>query len=140
MVRDWNVPSDVKDIRSFLGFANYYRQFVYKFAEVAHPLTKLTKKGVVWQWGPMEQRAFQTLKQRLCEAPILLYPDPKRLYTVVTDVSGTAVGGVLMQDHGNSLQPLAFMSRTFNHQSNDILPMNANWLLSPFVYFSGDTT
>ena len=69
--------------------------FVYNFAEVAHPLTELTKKGVAWQWGPMQQRTFQLLKQRLCEAPVLLYPHPQRPYTVVTDASGTAVGGVL---------------------------------------------
>ena len=54
VVREWKVPKDVKNVRSFLGFANYYRRFVYKFAEVAHPLIELTKKGVAWQWGPME--------------------------------------------------------------------------------------
>ena len=63
-----------------------------------------------------------------------------RPYAVVTDASVTAAGGVLMQDHGNGLQPLAFISRASNHQNNDILPMNANWLPSNFVYFSGDTT
>ena len=48
VVREWNVPKDVKDVRSFLGFAHYYRRFVCKFAEVAHPLIELTKKGVAW--------------------------------------------------------------------------------------------
>ena len=113
VLKEWNKPQNVRDVRSFLGFANYYRRFVYNFAEVAHPLTELTKKGVAWQWGPMEQRAFQLLKQRLCEAPILLYPDPQRPYVVVTDASGSAAGGVLMQDHGDGLRPLAFMSKAF---------------------------
>ena len=111
-VKEWEVPTSVKGVRSFLGFANYYRRFVFKFAEVAHPLTDLTKKDVAWQWGPTEQRAFQQLKQALCDAPILLYPDPEKAYTVVTDASGTAVGGVLMQEEDNQLRPLAFMSRT----------------------------
>ena len=113
VLKEWNKPHNVRDVRSFLGFANYYRRFVYNFAEVAHPLTELTKKGVEWQWGPMEQRAFQLLKQRLCEAPILLYPDPQRPYVVVTDASGSAARGVLMQDHGDGLRPLAFMSKAF---------------------------
>ena len=74
-------------------------------------MTELTKKGVKWQWGPFEEQAFRTLKNKLCEAPILVYPDPAKPYTVVTDASGNAVGGVLLQDHGDGLRPLAFMSR-----------------------------
>ena len=62
VLKEWKKPQNVRDVRSFLGFVNYYRRFVYNFAEVAHPLTELTKKGVAWQWGPMEQRAFQLLK------------------------------------------------------------------------------
>ena len=110
-VQEWDTPQDVKDVRSFLGFANYYRRYVHQFAEVAHPLTELTKKGVEWQWGPYQREAFRQLKQKLCEAPILRYPDPKLPYTVVTDASRAAVGGVLMQDQGEGLQPLAFISK-----------------------------
>ena len=108
---EWDTPQDVKDVRSFLGFANYYWRYVHQFAEVAHPLTELTKKGVEWQWGPYQKEAFCQLKQKLCEASILWYPDPKLPYTVVTDASGAAMGGVLMQDQGEGLQPLAFMSK-----------------------------
>ena len=92
-VQEWDTSQDVKDVRSFLGFANYYRQYVHHFAEVAHPLTMLTKKGVEWQWGPYEKEAFRQLKQKLCEAPILRYPDPKLPYTVVTDASGDCSRG-----------------------------------------------
>ena len=110
-VRDWATPQDVKGVRSFLGFANYYRRFVKDFAAIADPLTSLTKKDVEWQWGPYQRCAFQQLKESLCAAPVLLFPDPKLPYTVVTDASGTVAGGVLMQDQGNGLQPLAFLSR-----------------------------
>ena len=110
-VRDWAVPQNIKDIRSFLGFVNYYRRFVRNFAEIADPLTSLTKKDAVWQWGPFQRRAFQQLKDMLCAAPVLQFPDPKLPYTVVTDASGTAAGGVLMQDQGDGLRPLAFLSR-----------------------------
>ena len=110
-VRDWSVPQNIKDIRPFLGFANYYRRFVRNFAEIADPLTSLTRKDAVWQWGPFQRRAFQQLKDMLCAAPVLQFPDPKLPYTVVTDASGTAAGGVLMQDQGDGLRPLAFLSR-----------------------------
>ena len=112
-VRDWAKPQDVRDIRSFLGFANYYRQFVKNFAGVAGPLTDLTRKNVPWQWGPYQRQAFEQLKDALCTAPVLLFLDPQLPYTVVTDASGSAAGGVLMQDQGNGLQPLVFLSRQF---------------------------
>ena len=64
-----------------------------------------------WQWGPYQRRAFQQLKEPLCATLVLLFPDPKLSYTVVTDASGTAAGGVLMQDQGDGLQPLVFLSR-----------------------------
>ena len=110
-VRDWGTPKTVKDVRSFLGFANYYRRFVKDFAAIADPLTSLTRKEVTWQWGPYQRQAFEQLKEALCAAPVLKFPDPNLPYTVVTDASGTAAGGVLMQDQGTGLQPLAFLSR-----------------------------
>ena len=58
-VRDWATPEDVKGVRSFLGFANYYRRFVQNFAAIADPLTSLTRKDVEWQWGPYQRHAFQ---------------------------------------------------------------------------------
>ncbi len=110
-VREWERPRNVHEVRSFLGFANYYRRFVRMFAHLASPLTELTKKGVGWQWGPFQRRAFQELKDALCAAPILQYPEPTLPYSVVTDASKTAVGGILMQDRGEGLRPLAFLSR-----------------------------
>ena len=110
-VRDWATPQDVKGVRSFLGFANYYQRFVKDFAAIEDPLTSLTKKDVEWQWGPYQRRAFQQLKESLCVALVLLFPDPKLPYTIVTNAYGTVSRGVLMQDQGNGLQPLAFLRR-----------------------------
>ena len=112
-VRAWETPINVKDIRSFLGFANYYRRFVPGYASIASPLTMLTKKDVQWHWGPLQRKAFEDLKSALCAAPLLIYPDPSLPYTVVSDASGDAAGGVLMQDQGEGLRPVAFMSRAF---------------------------
>ena len=104
-------PKNVRDVRSFLGFANYYRRFVKDFAAIADPLTSLTRKEVTWQWGPYQRHAFERLKEALCVAPVLKFPYPNLPYTVVTYVSGTVAEGVRMQDHGEGLQPLAFLSR-----------------------------
>ena len=64
-----------------------------------------------WQWGPYQQRAFQQLKETLCAMLVLLFLNPKLPYTMVIDASGTTASGVLLQDQGDGLQPLAFLSR-----------------------------
>ena len=110
-VVEWEVSQDLKGVRSFLGLANYYYCFVQGYAELASPLTYLTKKDVPWVWGPPQRQAFHKLKQALCNAPLLQYPEPSKPYMVVTDASGLAAGGVLMRDQGQGLCPLAFMSR-----------------------------
>ena len=97
-VRDWSKPQNIRDIRSFLGFANYYMRFVKNFASVVGPLTNLIRKGVPWQWRPYQWQAFQQLKDALCTTPVLLFPGPKLSYTVVTNASRSAAGGALMQD------------------------------------------
>ena len=76
-MRIWERPQTVKDVRSFLGFANYYRRFISKYVEIAAPLTYVTKKEVEMQSGPPQQQAFQQLKDTLCDAPMLVFPDPK---------------------------------------------------------------
>ena len=104
-------PRDVTSLRSFLGFANYYWRYVQNFAQLANPLTELSKKGMPFQWGPYQRRAFAQLKDALYTTPILQYLDPFLPYVVVMDASHFAVGGILMQDHGDGLRPLAFLSR-----------------------------
>ena len=78
-----------------MGFTNYYRRYVHHYAELVNPFTDLTKKDVGYQWGPMQQKAFEAVKAALCNAPILVFPDPLLPYTVVTDASKHAVGGAL---------------------------------------------
>ena len=99
-VRDWATPEDVKGVRSFLGFANYYRRFVQNFTAITDSLTSLTRKDVEWQWGPYQWRAFQQLKEALCIALVLLFPDCKLPYTVVTNASSTMAGRVLIKIKG----------------------------------------
>ena len=105
VVREWETPTNVKDIRPFLGFANYYRRFVPGYASIVAPLTMLMKKDVLWQWGPLQRRAFDGLKSALCATPLLIYLDPSLPYTVVSDASGDAARGLLMQDQGEACDP-----------------------------------
>jgi hypothetical protein len=111
----WEQPKSVKGVRSFLGFANYHRDFVPGFSQVAMPLTALTKKGVPFVWTPQCEQAFQQLKALLISAPVLAQWDPGRKTVVETDSSGYAIGGALSQyDDEGVLRPVAFFSRENN--------------------------
>jgi hypothetical protein len=94
-VQLWERPRTVRGVRGFVGFANYYRDFVPKFSDIALPLTTLTKKDVPFVWSPQCEQAFELLKTLLISAPVLAQWDPERKTVVETDSSGYAVGGAL---------------------------------------------
>ena len=75
---------------------NYYAKFVRAYANTAAPLYALLRKDVTWEWSDAQQRAFEALKHALCEAPVLALPNFNRPFTIETDASDTAIGGVLM--------------------------------------------
>ncbi|GJP60934.1 hypothetical protein CLOP_g18151, partial [Closterium sp. NIES-67] len=110
-VRTWKTPENVKELQQFLGFANYYNRFVPQYARLAAPLTDLLKKNTPYKWEPKHQEAVEQLKQALTSAPVLILPDPERDYVIEADVSDQAVGAILMQDQGNGLQPIAYLSK-----------------------------
>lgn len=86
-VKEYSVPWNVREVRQFLGLSSYYRRFIPLFAKIAQPLHALTRKGVVFQWDAGCQQAFDTLKQRLVEAPVLAYPSFDRDFVLETDAS-----------------------------------------------------
>ena len=96
-IKEYPVPRSVKDVRAFLGLANYYRKFVKDFAKIAGPLHDLTKKGLKFQWNEDCQSAFERLIQALTQAPILAYPDFAVEFTLATDASDEGLGYVLGQ-------------------------------------------
>ncbi len=112
-VRDWPVPTSMRELRAFLGLAGYYRRFVRDFSDIALPLTELTRNVTHQrlQWGARQQVAFVELKRALQTTPVLALPDPSLPFVVNCDASGYAVGAVLQQDRGSGLQPIAFMSK-----------------------------
>lgn len=78
-----------------MGLANYYRKFVFKFSDIALPLTSLTRKNVLFSWTSLQQRAFDTLKRLLCNAPILKVFDSSLPTRIICDASDYAIGSVL---------------------------------------------
>ncbi len=113
-ISDWPPLSSVKEVRSFLGLAGYYRRFVKDFSMIASPLTELIKKDIEFKWTETEQSSMNKLKQAIISAPILVAPNPQFPYMLSTDASGFAVGATLAQNQGNGLQPVSFLSRKLN--------------------------
>ena len=97
-IKDWPTPKNVSQVRSFHGLDGFYRRFVRHFSTIAALLNKLTKKGVAFQWGVPQEKAFQELKKRLSEAPLLVVPDFTKTFEVECDASGIGIEGVLMQN------------------------------------------
>ena len=97
-VSNWPRPTNVTEIRSFLGMAGYYRRFVKDFSRIAAPLTKLTRKDVKYDWVDACQKSFEELKDRLTSAPVLALPNGKDGFVVYSDASRQGLGCVLMQN------------------------------------------
>ena len=110
-VVEWPKPSSVKDVRSFLGLAGFYRRFIKNFSLKARPLTELTRDDAVWRWEEPQEMAFKTLKRSLVTAPVLHMPNFDLPFVLTTDASAVSIGGILEQDFGSGLQPVAYESK-----------------------------
>ncbi|XP_050238193.1 uncharacterized protein LOC126687680 [Mercurialis annua] len=114
-VMDWQRPRSVTEIRSFLGLAGYYRRFVQDFSRISAPMTKLTQKGVKFEWTDKCEASFEKLKEILTTAPVLALPSGIEGFTVYCDASRIGLGCVLMQ-HG---KVIAYASRQLKkHEVN----------------------
>jgi len=113
-ILEWPTPQSPKDCRSFLGLCNFYRRFVRGFSNIAQPITELMKEKVPWCWEGAQEKAFAQLKIAMSTAPVLVFPDFDRQFTLTTDASLVAVGGILQQDQGRGLQPIAYSSKKLN--------------------------
>ena len=110
---DWPEPHKVKDIQSFLGFANFYHHFIFNYSDIVMPLTRLTHKGAPWNFSKKCHRSFNALKHAFTMAPVLTHFILDVPITVETDASDYAVTGILSitLDDGQ-IHPVAFYSRT----------------------------
>ena len=114
-VLSWPEPKNVKDVRKFLDFTNYYRKFIKNFAQVARPMNVLTRKDVKWQWKEKQQKVFDELKRIFTTKPVLAVPDLDKKFRVETDTSNYATGGVLSMKGSNELwRPVAFISKSLS--------------------------
>ncbi|GJU32238.1 putative reverse transcriptase domain-containing protein [Tanacetum coccineum] len=96
-VKNWASPTTPTEVRQFLGLVGYYRRFIKDFSKIAKSLTELTQKNKKYIWGEDQESAFQLLKQKLCEAPILALPEGNDDFVVYCDASHQGLGAVLMQ-------------------------------------------
>nr|GEX27403.1 putative reverse transcriptase domain-containing protein [Tanacetum cinerariifolium] len=114
-IKDWAFPKTPTKIRQFLGLAGYYRRFIEGFLKIAKSMTKLTQKGIKFDWGEKEENAFQLIKQKLCSAPILALPEGSKDFVVYCDASHKGLGAALMQRE----KVIAYASRQLKvHEQN----------------------
>jgi len=106
-------PTNLTQLRSFLGAVGYYRKFIKNYSSIAQPLYKLQKKNTKFQWTQTEENAFRELKEKLVKAPILSFPNFDKQFIIRTDASYDGLGGVLIQKDNEGVEhPIFYVSRT----------------------------
>ena len=113
-ITDWAHPTRLKEVQSFLSFANFYRRFIDGFSSLVQPLIQLTRKDTPFLWTPVAHNVFHALKVAFLSTPVLVHPDPTCPFQVETDASNFSIGAVLSQpDDDGTLHPVTFYSRKF---------------------------
>lgn len=115
-VAQWPTPSRVKDVRSFIGLASYYRRFVPGFARIASPLHALIKRGAHFEWTTEAETAFQALNAALTSPQILAMPTDIGELILDTDASDLAIGAVLSQKQDGVERVVAYASRSLDRR------------------------
>jgi len=105
-IKNWPTPTNVKEVRSFHGLASFYRIFVPNIGTIAAPLNDIVKKDVGFKWGEAQHNAFDVLKEKLTNAPIVALPNFAKTFEIECDVSSIGIGAVLLQEG----HPIAYFS------------------------------
>ena len=125
-IKDWPALMNLKELRSFIRFCNFYRMFIANFSQIAHPLHLLTKKDQEYVWEEAQKQAFEELKNRLMSSPVLQLPNLSKPFIVQTDASKLGTGAVLLQmDDTGVTHPCAYLSQALvgaeqNYQVYDL--------------------
>jgi len=114
IIQDWLEPKKVKDIQSFLGFANFYRRFIFNYSDIVILLTHLTQKNIPWKFDSFYHNAFNSLKKAFTSIPILTHWIPDTELIVKTNALDYALAAILsIINKDNKVHPVAFHSYTF---------------------------
>nr|GEU64983.1 hypothetical protein [Tanacetum cinerariifolium] len=129
-IKNWASPKTPTEIRQFLGLAGYYRRFIEEFSKIAKTMTKLTQKGVKFDWGEKQEAAFQLLKQKLCSVPILALPEGSKDFVTEArkpeNIKNKDVGGMLVE---NSKDPEKLRTEKLEPRTDETLCLNGrSWL------------
>jgi RNase H-like domain found in reverse transcriptase/Reverse transcriptase (RNA-dependent DNA polymerase) len=121
-VHNWKPPTNVTEVRKFLGFTGYYCYFIKDYSKIAQPLLQLTHLATPWSWGRDTQEAFETLWKVMIDKPVLKQPDFTKPFFLLTDASVYGMGAILSQEGGSTrtntnckpkLHPVTYYSATF---------------------------
>ncbi|EFO98803.1 hypothetical protein CRE_03601, partial [Caenorhabditis remanei] len=110
-IRNFPIPKNVSEVKSFLGMSGYFRRFIKDYAILAKPLTALTQKENSFKWGPEQQKALDMIKDKLISPPILTTPDMNGDFEMHTDASKIGIAAILFQKQENQLKVVAYASR-----------------------------
>ena len=114
IIQDWPEPKKIKDIQSFLGFANFYRWFIFNYLDIVIPLTHLTQKDISWKFDSSCQDPFNSLKKAFTSTPILTHWIPDVQLIIETNALDYALAAILsIINKDNEVHPVAFYSYTF---------------------------
>ena len=114
-IRSLERPTNVTEVRSFIGMCSFYRKFIQNFSKIAEPLTKLTRKHSSFEWNLECQHAFDELKSKLGSAEILAFPDLTKDYILYTDASDSCIGAVLAQNFDEGERPIQYLSHQLSN-------------------------
>jgi hypothetical protein len=111
-IKNWKVPTNMKGVETFLGFANFYQQFIKNFSIIVAPLNQLKGKKKEWKWEEEQQKAFKEIKAAIISELVLVLPRDEGKFKVKTDASNFGIGAILSQQQNRFWHPITFMSKT----------------------------
>ena len=128
-ILDWPAPITVKQVRSFIGFCNFYQRFIDHYSDKCAPLNALLKKSQPWKWDSAQQMAFSTLKAAYASEPVLLCPNYSLPFRLKCDASLVTSGGVLLQDDVNGAEhPVAFFLKSHSPAEHNYMTYDREFL------------
>ncbi|GBN77495.1 Transposon Ty3-G Gag-Pol polyprotein [Araneus ventricosus] len=111
-IKKMSQPTNITELKRFLGMVNFFRKFIPDLADMAEPLHAMLKADTTWTWGPNQEKAFKRIKETLCNPPVLASYDCKKSVYLSADASSYGIGAMLYQIKDSSQLPIAYASRT----------------------------